>query len=218
MCLKCHDTMELLRMRNPVLAPILFFFFLLFLLSIPGARAQERRLEVGGHVATTLQHELDTTDVGFGARLGFRASSLIGIEGEVSFYPTDAPETVTLSTSRLEGLFGVKIGPRFDRFSVFGKVRPGFMRFAEAPGPVACILIYPPPLGCVLAGGATVLALDLGGGVELYPTKRSIVRVDVSDLLLRYPGPAFTRDGDAVTDGRFWRGNLRLTFGAGIRF
>lgn len=190
----------------------------LVLLSTMGrALAEEGRIEIGTHLATTSRHELDTTDLGFGGRFGFRASSLLGIEAELTFYPSDAPAGLPVSTSRLEGLFGVRIGPRFDRFSIFGKVRPGVVRFGSAPEPVACILIYPPPLSCVLAEGQTVAALDLGGGIEVYPTKRSLLRVDVSDLLLRYPGPAINREGEVFTD-RFWGSNLRLTFGAGLRF
>jgi hypothetical protein len=180
--------------------------------------AQGRDLELGAHLATTFQDELDTTDLGLGGRIGFRATPLFAIEGELTFYPSDVPASNPFTTSRLEGLFGVKAGPRFDRFSVFGKARAGFQRFTGEPGPFACILIYPPPLSCLLAEGRTVPALDLGGGVELYPTERSLVRVDVSSLLLRYPGPAFTRGGEAVMDDAFWRSNLRLTFGAGVRF
>lgn len=202
-------------MRNAVLIATLLLF------SMEGqARGQESRprFELGAHLATTSRDELDTTDVGFGGRFGFRASSLLGIEGELSFYPSDVPDNAPITSSRLEGLFGIQIGPRFDRFSLFGKARPGFVRFAGAPSPVACILIYPPPLNCLLAEGQTVFALDLGAGIELYPTKRSLLRVDVSNLLLRYPGPAIPRDGDAHTEGGFWGGNLRLSFGAGLRF
>jgi hypothetical protein len=123
-----------------------------------------------------------------------------------------------VTSSRLDGLFGVKVGPRFDRFSVFGKVRPGFVRFGEAPAPFPCIAIYPPPLSCVLAEGQTVAALDLGGGIEVFPTKTSLLRFDVSDLMLQYPGPVLTRDGEAFTEDGFWGHNLRLTVGAGFRF
>lgn len=193
----------------------------LLLVSIGGdarARDHERRIEIGGHLAMTDQNQLDTTDLGFGGRFGAQVSSLFGIEGEVSFYPSDVPDGVPVTRSRLEGLFGVKVGPRLDRFSVFGKVRPGFVRFGSAPEPVACIAIFPPPLNCILAGGETVLALDLGGGIELYPTERVVLRVDVSSLLLDYPGPAFARGREAFGEGGSWKGNLRLTFGAGLTF
>ena len=181
-------------------------------------RSQENRLEVAAILATTFQYELDSTDLGFGGRIGFQATPLFAIEAEMSFYPSNIPEQVPVTESRFEGLFGVKIGPRYDRFSVFGKARPGFVRFSSAPEPIACIAIFPPPLNCVLAEGRTMLALDLGGGFELYPTERTLVRIDVSSLLLRYPGPALTRDGEAVAEDAFWGGNLKLTFSAGLRF
>ncbi len=123
-----------------------------------------------------------------------------------------------MTSSRLEGLFGVKVGPRFGRFSVFGKVRPGFVQFGEATEPVICILIFPPPLGCVLAGGETVFALDLGGGVEFFPSERTLLRFDVSDLMLQYPGPTFNRDMEAFTEDGFWGHNLRFAVSGGYRF
>jgi len=179
---------------------------------------EDRRLEVSGQLAVNNLAELETADLGFGGRFGFRATSLFTFEGELNLLPSGIPDDVPVTSSRLEGLFGVKIGPRFDRFSVFGKVRPGFVRFGEAPEPIACILIFPPPLSCLLAEGQRVFALDLGGGVELYPTERSLLRFDVSDLVLQYPGPVFNRDREAFTEGGFWGHNLRLAIGAGFRF
>jgi len=178
----------------------------------------DRKLEVGGQLAVTDLAELETTDFGFGGRFGFRATSLFTFEGELNFFPSDIPDEVSVTSSRLEGLIGVKVGPRFDRFSVFGKVRPGFVQFGEAPEPIPCILIYPPPLSCALAAGETVFALDLGGGLELYPTEQSLVRFDVSDLMLQYSGPVLTRDREAVTEDGFWGHNLRISIGAGFRF
>ena len=207
---------------EPRVAPVTILKVLaLSLILTTSARAQsadDRKLEVSGQLAVNDLAELETTDLGFGGRFGFRATLLFTFEGELNLFPSDIPDEVPVTSSRLEGLFGVKIGPRFDRFSVFGKVRPGFVRFGEASEPVACILIFPPPLSCVLAEGQTVLALDLGGGLELYPTERSLLRFDVSDLMLQYPGPVFNRDREAFIDGGFWGHNLRLVIGAGFRF
>ena len=179
--------------------------------------SDDRKMEVAGQLAVTDLDELDSTDFGFGGRFGFRATPVLTFEGELNFYPSDIPDVVPVTGSRFEGLFGVKVGPRFDRFSVFGKVRPGFLRFGEAPEPFPCIAIYPPPLSCIL-GGETVFALDLGGGVELYPTERSLVRFDVSDLMLDYPGPGFRRRGRTFDERGFWGHNLRFAVGAGFRF
>lgn len=206
----------------PRVAPVMLIRVLaLSMMLTTIARAQsgdDRKLEVSGQLALNDLAELETTDFGFGGRFGFRATSLFTFEGELNFFPSDIPDEVSVTSSRLEGLIGVKVGPRFDRFSVFGKVRPGFVQFGEAPEPIPCILIYPPPLSCALAAGETVFALDLGGGIELYPTEQSLVRFDVSDLMLQYPGPVLTRDREAVTEDGFWGHNLRISIGAGFRF
>jgi hypothetical protein len=195
----------------PVLAAAL-------LVPVPTALAQGGTLIAGFHVAMSSLEELDDTDVGIGGRLSIHAAPLVALEGELSYFPSDIPGTTALSSFRLEGLFGAKVGPRFGRFALFAKLRGGFLRFAEAPEPVACIAIFPPPLGCVLAEGDTLPAIDVGGGIELFPSERSVVRIDVSSLLLRYPGPAFRRSGEVFSGDGVWGGNVRITVGAGVRF
>ena len=199
-----------------IITTVLTAFILLAVTQV--ASPQDGRFELAGVFTTTFQKELDAADLGIGVRAGYLVMRLVTLEDELDFYPTDLPGRFPVSSSRFEGLFGVKIGPRYDRFSFFGKARTGFVRFGAATEPVACIAIFPPPLNCVLAEGRTVPALDLGGGIELYPSERTFARVDVSNLLLRYPGPAFTRAGDAVADEHFWRANPRLTFSFGLRF
>jgi hypothetical protein len=189
-----------------------------FLFLVASSAGAQSRLEASGQFVVTDLSELDSTDYGFGGRLGFAVTRLFTFEGELNFFPSDIPELVSVSSSRLEGLFGVKVGPRFGRFSVFGKVRPGFVEFGEATEPVICILIFPPPLGCVLAGGETVFALDLGGGVEFFPSEQTLLRFDVSDLMLQYPGPSFNRDREAFDEDGFWGHNLRLAVSGGYRF
>lgn len=199
-------------MKNTTILPAIL------LLSTAGvAQSQERRFEAGYQLAYVSQYELDSNDFGVGGRFTFRPTPVLGIEGELNFYPSDIPDRNALTSSRLEGLFGVTVGPRFEHVAVFGKARAGFMRFAEAPAPVACILIYPPPVGCVLASGHTSPALDLGGGFEFYPSQAMALRVDVSSLYIRYPGPAFNRDREAF-DEDFWGSNLRVMVGLGYRF
>jgi hypothetical protein len=189
----------------------------LLLVAALAPSAQQPRYEVSGQLVVNDTSELESADFGFGGRVGFRASPLFTFEGELGFFPSDIPDRVPVTASRLEGLFGAKIGPRFERFSVFGSIRPGFVRFAEAPEPFPCILIYPPPLGCVLGGGKTVFALDLGGGFEIEPRERFLLRFDLSDRMLRYPGPAITRDLEVESES-FWEHDLRFAVGAGLRF
>jgi hypothetical protein len=57
----------------------------------------------------------------------------------------------------------------------------------------------------------------MGGGVELFPTSRVVVRVDAGDRMLKYPGPVFD-SSRTVRDRDFFSHDLRLAFGAGLRF
>ena len=130
-----------------------------------------------------------------------RRTPLLTFEGELNLFPSDIPDEVPVTSSRLEGLFGVKIGPRFDRFSVFGKIRPGFVPFGEPPRahrlhpylPAALELRHS-PRGDVLRRRSRRRK-----SVDCLSTERSLVRFDVSDLMLKYPGPVINRDREAFT-------------------
>jgi hypothetical protein len=60
-------------------------------------------------------------------------------------------------------------------------------------------------------------ALDIGGGVEVSLTDRTLLRIDVGDRAVRYSGPAFDRNGEAHEDA-FFGHDLRITVGAGVVF
>ncbi|MBM3820052.1 MAG: hypothetical protein FJW14_13680 [Acidimicrobiia bacterium] len=161
--------------------------------------------------------EFDATDVGAGARASWHPVPLVGVEGEVSYYPGDLGGPAAFSGSRVEGLFGATVGPRLGRVRPFAKLRPGFLRVGGAPRPIACIAIFPPPLRCTLAGGRTLVALDAGGGVEWLSSGRTFVRVDAGDRMVRYPAPAID-SGGAVRSDAFTGHDFRFTLGAGVRF
>jgi hypothetical protein len=201
-----------LRALNFVLF-VCFVVPLVFVSSSGRAFAQER-FDAGAHVASARSSEFDHADTGVGGRFAWHPVDLIGAEAEMTFYPGDFPSPGAFSRSRIEGLFGVTIGPRLARVRPFAKLRPGFLTFRGQP--VVCILIFPPPLSCVLAGGRTVFALDAGGGVELFPAGRLLVRLDAGDRLLKYPGPSF-RSG-RVAEGSFFSHDFRFSVGAGVRF
>lgn len=129
---------------------------------------------------------------GVGARLGYRISRYVTLEAEVNFFPRDRGEFDPDFTGgrKTQGLFGAKVGRRFESVGVFAKARPGFVHFSRgdlrARG--VCILVIPPPLGCYEGTGRTDFAVDVGGVFELYPSKRTIVRFDVGDTVLRTEG------------------------------
>ena len=190
---------------------------LLFSIAIPQARAQS--FEAGAHVATSQWSEFDGNDVGFGGRFTWKPSPLFGVDADLSWYPSDfPPDTIAFSGTRMEGLFGMTAGPRLTRTRPFARAAAGFLRSSEAPEGMACILIYPPPLNCLMAVGHTMPIVEFGGGVEIDATDRTFLRVDAGARMLRYPGPAFRNGLNEIRDDNFWGTALRFTIGAGFRF
>jgi hypothetical protein len=189
--------------------------FLIFVVTPP---AQAQSFEAGVHVAAAQWSEFDGNDVGFGGRFTWKPSALIGVDADLTWYPSDFPgDTFAFSGNRFEGLFGVTAGPRLNRIRPFVKGAAGFLASSEAPEPFACIAIFPPPLNCLMAAGQTMTAFEIGGGVEVSATDRAFVRVDVSDRMLKYPAPTFDSNFEIV-DEAFYGHALRFTVGLGYRF
>jgi hypothetical protein len=187
---------------------------MLSVLFAPSTTLAQERFDAAAHIAAARSSEFDDTDIGIGGRFSWHPVSLVGAEVEMTVYPASFPDANGFSRSRIEGLFGVTVGPRLPGIRPFARLRPGFLTFRGQP--VVCILIFPPPLSCELAGGRTLFAMDLGGGVEVFPGGRAVIRVDAGDRILRYPGPSF-RAGGATQDS-FYSHDFRVSAGAGVRF
>ena len=182
----------------------------------PPSAAQS--FEASAHFSSSRWSEFDGADNGIGGRITWMPTSVIGVEGDLTWYPSDfSGEGPAFSRHRFEGLFGATIGPRIDRIRPFAKLTAGFLKVGPTNGAFACIAIFPPPLSCVLAGGKTLPAFEIGGGIEADISSRLFVRGDVSDRILKYPGPTLTDDFD-VNDEGFFGHALRFTLGAGVRF
>jgi hypothetical protein len=184
---------------------------------LAGAQSETGRIELGVQVVSVQSGQFDSPDAGLGGRVSWRPNRFFGLEAELNVFPGDFPDRLPFSRGRLEGLFGATAGVTFNRIRPFARVRPGFVTVQESPAPLACILIYPPPLTCTLATGRTLLAFDLGGGVDIRTTAKTFVRVDVGDRLLRFPGPVFDADR-AIRERPFFVHDLRFATGAGVRF
>lgn len=181
------------------------------------AQSTAGHFELAAQLTSAASSEFDRTDVGIGGRVSWHPVAAIGVEAEGAVYPSDFPRPPAFSRGRVEGLFGITAGPQMQRVRPFAKIRPGVVRFQEAPAPLACILIVPPPLACAMAPGRTLFALDIGGGLSIAIGPRGFLRIDAGDRLLRYPGPAFDRQRVARLDGCYGH-DLRLAVGAGVRF
>ena len=178
-----------------------FVLVTVFLSSLAEVRAQsdEKKFEVGAQFSilqvptrTITNFGLATssashaTEYGGGGRIGYNVSENFAIEAEVNFFPRDRD---LQGGQKIQGLFGVKAGKKFDKVGVFAKARPGFIRFERGdyrPAPGVCILVFPPPAACYQPVAKTNFAFDVGGVIELYPSARTIIRFDAGDTIIRF--------------------------------
>ena len=135
--------------------------------------------------AGTISGQDRETVPGFGGRFGYNISKHFALEAEGNFFPRDRDLE---GGGKIQGLFGVKVGQRFEKAGVFVKARPGFVRFNKGDylfvgGPQ----VFPPPLSSFRPVARTNFAIDLGGVVEFYPSKRTIIRFDAGDTIVRLP-------------------------------
>jgi hypothetical protein len=191
---------------------------LVLALLVSSSTAQSQSLDLGVHFGGAQWSEFDSFDFGAGGRLSWKPTPVIGLEGELNWYPFDYPgDTAAFSGSRLEGVAAVTAGPRIDRVRPFVRFGAGFLRASPAPEPFACIAIFPPPLNCLLAAGDTMPSIEIGGGVEVSTSARTFLRFDAVDRILRYPGPTFG-PADEISEEGFFGHAFKFSFGGGIRF
>lgn len=176
---------------------------LLFLCGADPASAQPAggRVEVGAQAAILrldgVNGSRSTTNGGIGGRVSFDLTNWMTLEAEVNFFPRDkiaGPESgdtrLAQYRRRTDALAGVRIGVRGHRMGVFLKARPGITYLAhqrgacEGPG---CVLILPPP---VLDRYRTEFVVDVGGGVEFYPSARTVARAEIGDTMIRHGNEA----------------------------
>jgi hypothetical protein len=194
---------------------ILFSIVAVALLFPHSARAQS--FEVSGLFASSYWSEFDGADLGVGGRLTWQPTPVVGVDADLTWYPSDFPDRIGFSRNRFEGMFGATVGPRFDKVRPFVKAGAGFLNASPTNGAFACIAIFPPPIACVLAGGKTLPAYEVGGGVAIDVAPRAFIRGDLGYRILQYPGPTLDDNFD-VHDDDFFGGALRFTLAAGFRF
>jgi len=180
------------------------------------AGAEERAGAATVGASWTDYSQFDDTSFGLDVTMSRRITSWLAADAQLGFSPSDLGARA-FSGSRFEGYLGLRGGPRIGAHQLFAAIRPGFVSLSEASEPIFCLAIFPPTLGCSLADGETLFALQLGGGLELVPSESSVVRVEAGSLLLKYPGPAIAK-GFEVFEDSLWSHNLRLGVSVGLRF
>jgi len=155
------------------------------------------------------------TEPGFGGYASYRFYGVFYLDGDLLYFPrhpdTSGPHD---GGTILQGLLGVKGGIRRNHFGFFGKVRPGFHSYSDA---LTGIATGTPPTYSY--GRANNFVLDLGGIVELYPSNRNTLRVEVGDTHLFFNTRNLSVDGatEPVPGGKMQH-SIQLIVGYGWRF
>jgi hypothetical protein len=169
------------------------------------ATARAQAVDIGAHVTTLDLGILNESAWGVGGRLGYETGGLVTIEGEVNVF-----QEQPVTGRRVQALGGLKLGGRTNAYGLFAKLRPGVLHFSRdfiMPG-TACIAVVPTPVECLAT--RTHLALDFGSAIELYPSARSLVRVDI--------GTTYVWFGSRGEHPTRRTGNFQLSLGGGLRF
>ena len=161
-----------------------------------GAQYSNISLPVVSSTCSEVACRTNLSAVGFNFDYNFTRG--VGFDSTLNFVPGQQG-----SKPMIEGLFGVRMGMRFDKFGVFAKVRPGLIYYENAF----------PIQGETATASFTRFATDVGGIVEYYPERNSTLRFDVGTTLVRYltnhPDPHLYELGSVlstqyiVTQGNF---------------
>ena len=166
------------------------------------AQTDEHPIEVGGFLTTIdLRDSVGEKPLGVGGRFAYNFTDNFAFDSEVAYFPENPSgnfgQTVTVA--------GVRAGVRGEKFGAFAKARPGIVHFGG-------------DFFRARNGSRSNFALDVGGVLEFYPSRRVIVRLDVGDTIIPFgdktlnsPLPPFTiRPGTTH--------NFQGSFGVGFRF
>lgn len=162
-----------------------------------------------------------SNEPGIGGRFAYNLTDTLSLEAEINLFPKSYNGASNEDGGRItQGLFGIKAGKRFERFGLFGKLRPGFVSFGRAiTGPRDARVFVNNPLTSFQFGRLTHRAMDVGGVFEFYPSRRTVLRFDLGDTIVRYGQQTFIDAlGRSVTDPSFTRHNLQFSAGFGFRF
>ena len=163
------------------------------------------------------------SEFGLGVRYTFNFTKSFAMEVEGNLFPEDKKANPILGVPmrilepggrKMQLLAGPKAGFRGKKFGVFGKARLGLIRIDRYD---AVVLVGPPDDGFFVLSeqrnGVGFLNADIGGVFEYYPSKRTVIRVDVGDSIIHYRKLPPKELNPSITNH-----NLQTSIGFGFRF
>ena len=148
------------------------------------------RYEIGAQFTSLTMPSFDGghTEIGPGARFTFNLNRSIALEAVGNFFPHKCSfcgSSGENSGNITQGMVGVKVGKRFQRWGIFAKARPGVVSFSKGDSKYITTGNSILPFQFIQRR-LTNFAFDLGGVIEFYPSKRIVTRFDAGDTLIKY--------------------------------
>ena len=129
-------------------------------------------------------------EAGVGARFTFNLNKTFSLETAAYHFPRtcfscEHDGTVT------QVVGGLKVGKRFEKWGIFAKARPGVVSFSR--GAFNVVPAAGPPFFPfeVQNNRVNSFAVDAGGVVEFYPSKRIVTRFDAGDTIIHFSRRTF---------------------------
>jgi hypothetical protein len=178
------------------------------------------KFEAAGQYVFMNHASFDQSNSGLGVRFGCNITRYLAVESEFDFFPQQRPVLNAIdipiqryyNSRRVEGLFGIKAGIRSRHIGIFGKARPGFFYISQGERYLdPSVTFFRAP---EVAQSQHRFAMDLGGIVEVYTSRRSFIRIDAGDTMISFTHSQF---GD-ISNQDILSHNLQLNVGLGFRF
>jgi len=207
-----------MRHRFLEVMPRRFFFAVvaLLLLAPASARAQtaEHKFEVGAVFTAVGAENLEGASKGLGARFAYNINDHFALDAETALFPrTHLGNDQTGQNA--QGFVGLKAGARSKYVGIFAKARPGVMFIGDSVSGFDCDT---PGSFRICRPEHSHLALDAGVVAEVYPSSRTIIRLDLGDTIVRFKRAGRNVFTGAETSSTDISHNLQASIGFGYRF
>ena len=145
------------------------------------------KYEVAGEFTTMERNNFSGgAEVGVGARFTFNLNKTFSLETAAYHFPRTCFSCEHNGTVT-EFFGGLKVGKRFEKWGIFAKGRPGVVSFSRGEFNIVPAPGGPPSFPFDFEfNRVNSFAVDAGGVVEFYPSKRIVTRFDVGDTIIHF--------------------------------
>jgi hypothetical protein len=189
------------------------------LLAVPASKGQENlpRFEAGPVFSFLHQPNMQTVNqFEVGGRFSYNLFSHVGVDAEYVISPFRSAQAGFFEGGRInQGFLGLKAGRRWEKWGISGKFRPGVVAYSNT----IRSLSFSAPSFRLRAGWLMEPALDAGGVVEFYLSRRILLRYDTGDTIILYRSQSVTNSTSSkITLHGFTRNAFQFSTGFSFRF